>query len=148
MRGGMIWYHHVLVAAVETDTTNEVRGRVLPGRGGCNSDRVINTLQLRLYSRDLDLSNTNVLHTEPMPASVLLMSLLDNSLLVYTADNMLHHFLIEATKDTIRLNGCGSISFRGIVAMPNRVRGMSWMIPAAQKSALQELLLGEHGVTS
>jgi hypothetical protein len=25
VRGGMIWYHHVLVAAVETDTSNEVR---------------------------------------------------------------------------------------------------------------------------
>ena len=43
-------------------------------------------LQLRLYSRDLELSNANVLHAEHMQASVLLMSLFDNSLLVYTAE--------------------------------------------------------------
>jgi hypothetical protein len=62
------------------------------------------------------------------------MTLLDNSLLVYTADNMLYHFLILPTKDTIKLHLCGSISFRGIVMVPSRVRALSWLIPPAQKS--------------
>jgi hypothetical protein len=61
------------------------------------------------------------------------MSLLDNSLLVYTADNTLYHFLILPSKDTVRLHLCGSISFKGIVQVPSRVRALSWLIPQAQK---------------
>jgi hypothetical protein len=61
------------------------------------------------------------------------MSLLDNSLLVYTADNTLYHFLVIPTKETIKLHLCGSISFQGILQIPSRVRALSWMIPQAQK---------------
>lgn len=61
------------------------------------------------------------------------MSLLDNSLLVYTADNTLYHFVIIPTKDTIKIHLCGSISFVGIVQVPSRVRALSWLIPEAQK---------------
>lgn len=64
------------------------------------------------------------------------MSLLDNSLLVYTADNTLYHFLILPTRDTIKLHVCGSISFAGIVPVPSRVRALSWLIPLAQKGQL------------
>lgn len=68
---------------------------------------------------------------------MVVMSLFNNSLLVYTADNTLYHFLVEVTVDSILLNPCGSISFRGIVAIPQRVRGMSWMIPPAQRGGSQ-----------
>ena len=61
------------------------------------------------------------------------MSLVDNSLLVYTADNTLHHYLIIPTEDTIKLHLCGSISFEGVIAAPGAVRVLSWMIPSAQK---------------
>jgi len=61
------------------------------------------------------------------------MALLDNSLLVYTSDNTLYHFLVIPTKDTIKLHLCGSISFQGILQVPSRVRALSWMIPQAQK---------------
>lgn len=61
------------------------------------------------------------------------MSLVETSLLVYTADNMLFHFLVLTTEDTVKLHLCGSISFEGIVALPSIVRGMSWMLPPAQK---------------
>jgi hypothetical protein len=64
------------------------------------------------------------------------MSLLDNSLLVYTADNTLYHFLVIPTKETIKLHLCGSISFQGILQVPSRVRALSWMIPQAQKGML------------
>jgi len=64
------------------------------------------------------------------------MSLLDNSLLVYTADNTLYHFLVIPTKETIKLHLCGSISFQGILQVPSRVRALSWMIPQAQKGEL------------
>lgn len=93
-----------------------------------------NYRQVRLYSRDLDLSVQNVLHTEVFPSAVVLLSLVDNSLLVYTADNSLYHFLVIPTADTIKLHLCGSISFEGVVAAPGLVRCMSCMIPSSHKS--------------
>ncbi|KZO96717.1 RIC1-domain-containing protein [Calocera viscosa TUFC12733] len=111
VRGGLIWFHHVLVAATEGESS----------------------YQVRLYSRDTDLSNYNVLHVEEFLSPVLNLSLIDNSLLVYTADNNLFHFLIVPTRDTIQLHLCGSISFNGVINTPTAVRGMSWMIPAVQK---------------
>lgn len=97
-------------------------------------DRGLNYRQVRLYSRDLDLSVHNILHTEIFPSAVVLLSLVDNSLLVYTADNSLYHFLVIPTADTIKLYMCGSISFEGVVAAPSLVRCMSWMIPSSHKS--------------
>ncbi|EJD04265.1 RIC1-domain-containing protein [Fomitiporia mediterranea MF3/22] len=111
VRGGVLWFHHVLIAAVELSKA----------------------YQLRLYSRDLDLSNQNVLHREILTSPVVTMSLVDNSLLVYTADNALSHYLIVPTAETIQLHFCGSITFDGVIAAPNAVRGLSWMIPNAQK---------------
>jgi hypothetical protein len=107
VRGGLQWYQHVLIAACSSGGRPE----------------------LRLYSRDAELDERNVLHREELPSPVVLTSLFDNSLLVYTQDNTLYHFLIDTTPDAIRLNLCGSITFEGVVAEPGRVRGMSWMIP-------------------
>ncbi|KAI0336149.1 RIC1-domain-containing protein [Cubamyces sp. BRFM 1775] len=111
VKGGLLWFHHVLIAAVE----------------------VAGAYQIRLYSRDLELSNQNVLHREMMPSPVVILSLVDNSLLVYTADNTLYHYLIIPTADSIKLHFCGSITFNGVIAVPNAVRALSWMIPSAQK---------------
>ncbi|KAJ7770879.1 RIC1-domain-containing protein [Mycena maculata] len=111
VKGGMVWFHHVLIAAVE----------------------VSKSFQIRLYSRDMELSNQNVLHREIIPCAVVILSLVDNSLLVYTADNTLFHYLIVPTADTIKLHLCGSITFSGIIATPSAVRMLSWMIPSAQK---------------
>lgn len=86
-----------------------------------------------MYSRDLDLSNQNVLHREVLSSPVVTISLVDNSLLVYTADNTLNHYLIAPTKESIELHFCGSITFAGVIAAPSAVRGLSWMIPNAQK---------------
>lgn len=69
------------------------------------------------------------------------MALLDNSLLVYTADNMLYHFLVIPTKETIKLHLCGSISFQGILQVPSRVRALSWMIPQAQKGEFNHWMM-------
>lgn len=90
---------------------------------------------MRLYSRDLELSNQNVLCREVFQSPIVLISLVDNTLLVYTADNTLFHYLIVPTTETIKLHLCGSISFDGIVTTPSVVRGMSWMIPGIQKRA-------------
>lgn len=74
---------------------------------------------------------------------VIILSLVDNSLLVYTADNMLSHYLIIPTTDSIKLHLCGSITFSGIIAVPSAVRVLSWMIPNAQKRELLRFI-GEH----
>ncbi|KAF8213519.1 RIC1-domain-containing protein [Mycena galopus ATCC 62051] len=111
VKGGMVWFHHVLIAAVE----------------------VSKSYQIRLYSRDMELSNQNVLHREIISCPVVILSLVDNSLLVYTADNTLYHYLIVPTSDTIKLHLCGSITFTGIIAAPSAVRMLSWMIPSSQK---------------
>ncbi|KAJ7693644.1 RIC1-domain-containing protein [Mycena rosella] len=111
VKGGLVWFHHVLIAAVE----------------------VSKSFQIRLYSRDMELSNQNVLHREIVSSPVVILSLVDNSLLVYTADNTLFHYLIVPTADTIKLHLCGSITFNGIIAAPSAVRMLSWMIPSAQK---------------
>lgn len=41
--------------------------------------------------------------------------------------------MIVPTENSITLQLAGIISFQGIVANPNRVRGMSWMIPPSQR---------------
>jgi RAB6A-GEF complex partner protein 1 len=94
---------------------------------------IISFPQIRLYSRDFELSSQNVLHREVVTSPVVILSLVDNSLLVYTADNTLFHYLIVPTADTIKLHLCGSITFNGIIAAPSSVRLLSWMIPSAQK---------------
>ncbi|KZT74904.1 RIC1-domain-containing protein [Daedalea quercina L-15889] len=111
VKGGLLWFHHVLIAAVD----------------------VANAYQIRLYSRDLELSNQNVLHREVLTSPVVVLSLVDNSLLVYTADNTLYHYLIIPTSETIKLHQCGSISFAGVISAPGAVRSLSWMVPNAQK---------------
>lgn len=113
VEGGLQWYQHVLVAACHIPETDEH--------------------QIRLYSRDLNLDETSILYTEHLPSAVVLTSLFDNSLLVYTADNTLHHFLIAITDMEIRLTLCGSITFEGVVGEPARVRGMSWLVPDSQQ---------------
>ncbi|KZV74702.1 RIC1-domain-containing protein [Peniophora sp. CONT] len=113
VRGGLLWFHHVLIAAIE----------VIGGR----------SWQLRLYSRDLELSAQNTLHREMLSAPAVLMALVDNSLLVYTADNVLTHYLVVPTEASIALRMCGSIGFEGVIAHPAAVRALSWMIPSAQK---------------
>lgn len=91
--------------------------------------------QLRLYSRDDTLSATSHLSSIPLTAPIHLISLHDNSLLLYTTANTFYHFLIVPTEREVELRLCGSISFEGVVQVPGRVRAMSWLIPLAQKSA-------------
>ncbi|KAF8640739.1 hypothetical protein AX17_000390 [Amanita inopinata Kibby_2008] len=111
VKGGLLWFHHVLIAAVE----------------------VSKTYQVRLYSRDVELTTQNVLHRESLSSPIVIMSIVDNSLLVYTADNNLYHYLIFPAANAYKLRLCGSISFDGIIVQTTAVRTLSWMIPASQK---------------
>jgi hypothetical protein len=88
----------------------------------------------------MELSSQNILHREVISSLVVILSLVDNSLLVYTVDNTLLHFLIVPTAETIKLHLCGSITFAGIIAAPSAVRMLSWMIPSAQKRMLTSFI--------
>jgi RAB6A-GEF complex partner protein 1 len=111
VRGGMCWHQHLLVAAVEAGDAYEIR----------------------LYSRETALDNTLILHTEQVPAPIVLISPSgEDSLLVYTYDNLLYHYIFVAAGETVHLVQVGQIAFHGIIRSPARVRGLSWILPDEQ----------------
>ncbi|KAH3347641.1 hypothetical protein KXW44_009658 [Aspergillus fumigatus] len=111
VRGGMCWYGHILIAAVESDGSYE----------------------LRLYSRELSLNKHSVLHTEHLPSPVVFIGPSgEDSLLVYTYDNILYHYIINSMQQRITLVPVGQIAFNGIVRAPTRVRAISWVLPEDQ----------------
>ncbi|KHJ30917.1 putative duf1339 domain protein [Erysiphe necator] len=108
IRGGMCWYQHILVAAIETE----------------------NVYQLRLFSREADLNISSVLYTESLPAPVVIIAPSgEDSLLVYTYDNILYHFIFVQFSDKLKVLQVGQIAFHGIIRSPARVRGLSWILP-------------------
>jgi len=111
VRGGMCWYQNVLVAAVEVNKTHEIR----------------------LYSREAALDSAGALHAQQMPAPVVLVTPSgEDSLLVYTYDNLLYHFIFAPAGGSLKLIQVGQIAFHGIVRSPARVRGLSWILPESQ----------------
>jgi WD40 repeat protein len=111
VRGGMCWYQHILVAAVEAGDSFEVR----------------------LYSREAALDSSLVLHYQALPAPIVLIAPSgEDSLLVYTYDNLLYHYIITSTAESVQLIQVGQIAFHGIVRSPARVRGLSWILPDDQ----------------
>ncbi len=111
VRGGMCWFNHILVAATESDGSYE----------------------LRAYSRDAYLRQSSVLHLETLPASVVFLGPSgEDSLLVYTSENVLYHFVISITPQGTNLVQVGQIAFHGVVRAPTRVRSVSWVLPENQ----------------
>ncbi|KAL8770107.1 MAG: hypothetical protein Q9209_004145 [Squamulea sp. 1 TL-2023] len=111
VRGGMCWYQHILVAAVESDGSYE----------------------LRLYSRELSLKAESLLHVQQLPSAAVTMSLTgQDSLLVYTHDNILYHFIINAYDASVVLIQKGHLGLNGIIRAPARVRAMTWILPDFQ----------------
>ncbi|KAK2591859.1 WD40 repeat protein [Conoideocrella luteorostrata] len=111
VRGGMCWYQHILIAAVESNRTYE----------------------LRLFSRETALDMSQVLFRQQIPAPIVLVTTSgEDSLLVYTYENLLYHFIFSPSSDSVRLVQVGQIAFHGIVRSPARVRGLSWILPENQ----------------
>jgi WD40 repeat protein len=111
VRGGMCWHQHILVAAVEAG----------------------DSYQLRLFSRETALDSTMILHVEPLPAPVVLITMTgEDSLLVYTYENLLYHYIFTSASGSVKLVQVGQIAFHGIVRSPARVRGLSWILPDDQ----------------
>ncbi|KAL9625840.1 MAG: hypothetical protein Q9160_000160 [Pyrenula sp. 1 TL-2023] len=88
---------------------------------------------LRLYSRELELGRSTVLHTEPVNAPVIFIGPSgEDSLLVYTYENILYHYIINVTARGVSLVQVGNIAFHGMVRAPARVRAVSWILPESQ----------------
>ncbi|KAF2471953.1 RIC1-domain-containing protein [Lindgomyces ingoldianus] len=111
LRGGMCWFQHVLIAAIESHDSHEIR----------------------IYSRELTLDNDHVMHTQQLPAPIVLIALSgEDSLLVYTYDNILYHYIISVSDATVKLVQVGQIALHGIIRAPPRVRALSWILPEDQ----------------
>ncbi|KAK5123178.1 hypothetical protein LTR85_003376 [Meristemomyces frigidus] len=109
VRGGMCWHQHFLIVAAESG----------------------NRHQIRIYSREKALER--ILHTEDFTAPVILMAVSGaDSLLVYTYDNILMHYIIAASGSSVKLIQVGQIGFHGIIRAPPRVRAISWILPEDQ----------------
>lgn len=90
-------------------------------------------LQLRLYSRERGLDDSSLLFFEQLPSPVVCMALTgSDSLLVYTYQNILYHFIINASSESVTLVQVGQIALNGIVRAPARVRAVSWILPDHQ----------------
>ncbi|CAK4031574.1 related to DUF1339 domain [Lecanosticta acicola] len=111
VRGGMCWYQHILIAAVEADNRYEVR----------------------LFSREKSLDYSNIQHVEQLTAPAITTAVSGaDSLLVYTYDNTLLHYVIVMTGVSAKLVQVGQIGFHGIIRAPPRVRAISWILPEDQ----------------
>lgn len=110
MRGGMCWFGHVLAVATENAAGND----------------------LRLYSRDLDLGRSP-LYTEIFNMPIVFVGPSgEDSLLVYTHENILYHYVISIDNHKAQLIQVGQIAFHGVVRAPSRVRSVSWVVPESQ----------------
>lgn len=111
VRGGMCWYQHVLIAAVESDDSYE----------------------LRMYSRELGLDASTLLHIEQLPSAAVAISMTGHdSLLVYTFENILYHYIVNASGSSVKLVPVGQLALNGIVRAPARVRAVTWILPDFQ----------------
>lgn len=111
VRGGLCWHQHILIAAVDTGEFDE----------------------LRLYSRETSLSETSMLHRERLNSPAVIISPSgEDSLLVYTFENNLYHYVINITSSGLQLVCVGQIGLHGIIRAPARVRAVTWYIPEHQ----------------
>ncbi|KAF1965522.1 RIC1-domain-containing protein [Bimuria novae-zelandiae CBS 107.79] len=111
VRGGMCWFQHVLIAAVEAQGSH----------------------QIRIYSREQALDNNHIMHVQHLPAPIVLIAPSgEDSLLVYTYENILYHYVIGVTNATVTLVQVGQIALHGIIRAPPRVRALSWILPEDQ----------------
>ncbi|KAH8727623.1 RIC1-domain-containing protein [Phaeosphaeriaceae sp. PMI808] len=111
VRGGMCWFQHVLIAAVECQESHEIR----------------------IYSREVALDNNHIMHVQKLPAPIVLIAPSgEDSLLVYTYENVLYHYIINVADAAVKLIQVGQIALHGIIRAPPRVRALSWILPEDQ----------------
>lgn len=55
-----------------------------------------------------------------------------DSLLVYTSENILYHYIVNASNSGVKLVQVGQLALNGIVRAPARVRAVTWILPDFQ----------------
>jgi RAB6A-GEF complex partner protein 1 len=89
--------------------------------------------QIRIYSREVALESGNIMHVQKLPAPIVLIAPSgEDSLLVYTYENILYHYVINVTDAAVTLVQVGQIALHGIIRAPPRVRALSWILPEDQ----------------
>lgn len=63
----------------------------------------------------------------------------DDSILVFSHDNFLDHYIVAASRKYVRLVKVGQIGLQGIVRAPARVRALSWVVPEHQLRKLNKI---------
>ena len=97
------------------------------------NDILLTIHQVRLYSRELGLNESALIFVERLSSPIVAISPSgDDSLLVYTYENNLFHYVITASNTSVQLVQVGQIGLHGIVRAPARVRAMTWYIPEHQ----------------
>ncbi|KAF2842294.1 hypothetical protein M501DRAFT_988532 [Patellaria atrata CBS 101060] len=109
VRGGMCWHDNILIAAIESNSSHE----------------------LRLFSRELPLDMAIYIERLASPI-VLIAPSGEDSLLVYTYENILFHYVITTANNVVKLVQVGQIALHGIIRAPPRVRAVSWILPEDQ----------------
>lgn len=105
VHGGIVWHDNLLIAAVSTDGNNE---------------------EVRVYSRNLNLSPHNILFCMEMSSPVLKLSVSSSLLLIYTLSNTLYFYnIVTGDNDFVSLELLNEVSFSGVVHSPARVRGFN-----------------------
>ena len=93
----------------------------------------LTNVKLRLYSRERGLDPSSLMYTERLPSSAVVITLAgQDSLLVYTYENVLYHYVVNALGASVSLVQVGQIALHGIVRAPARVRAVSWILPDHQ----------------
>ena len=137
VRGGMCWHRHMLIAGIET-----AEGKFEVGSSLRIASSPLRIRQMRIYSRELGLNESALVFSEVLPAPpIVITPTAEDSLLVYTYDNFLYHFIITVTSTGVRLVQVGKIGLHGIVRAPARVRAITWYIPEHQRRKYSTLLL-------
>jgi hypothetical protein len=73
------------------------------------------------------------MHVQQLPAPIVLITPSgEDSLLVYTYDNILYHYVINVSNGNVILVQVGQIALHGIIRAPTRVRALSWILPEDQ----------------
>jgi len=73
------------------------------------------------------------MHVEKLPAPIVLIAPSgEDSLLVYTYENILYHYVMSVSNATVSLIQVGQIALHGIIRAPTRVRALSWILPEDQ----------------
>ncbi|KAL9081805.1 MAG: hypothetical protein Q9159_007012 [Coniocarpon cinnabarinum] len=90
-----------------------------------------NAFRIRVYSRELPLERSVQMIPLNTPAINITASG-DDTILVYTHENVLDHYIVTAHRSSIQLSKVGQIGLHGIIRAPARVRAVSWVVPEHQ----------------